>query len=166
VPASFTAPSSYTISGPLLGASTFTALLVSATPWTSGKLDAYLGISASPANPIGAYLPATNTYQPTATGFFVYRADLGTRTLPSNSGASDSYLMTLSSALVQGSYVVAYLSQLSQWGATANSGAILETALPNTTRSVPEPATWAMMIAGFAMPGAAARKARRKAALQ
>ncbi len=149
----------FTISGSLIGASTFTASLFSATPWTAGQLDAYLGISASPTNPIGAYLPSTQTFQPTATGFFVYAADLGTQTLPSNSGASNSDLLTLNNGLLQGSYVLAFLDSSN---ATANSGAIFETGSPGSTRSaVPEPSTWAMMLLGFAGLGFAGyRKAR------
>src|SRR5262245_60391641 len=37
----------------ITGAANATATLFSATPWTSGALDGYLGISASPNNPIG-----------------------------------------------------------------------------------------------------------------
>ena len=49
-PSNLPSLSSYTITGTSAG----TASLFSATPWTSGNLDAYLGISASPTNPIGA----------------------------------------------------------------------------------------------------------------
>ena len=112
VPDNVSNPSTtYTISGPLVGASTFTASLFSMTAWTSGQLDAYLGISASPTNPIGAYLPSAQTFQPSANGFFVYAADLGTQTLPSNSGATNFDLLTLNKGLLQGSYVVAFLSR-------------------------------------------------------
>jgi hypothetical protein len=150
-----TPATTYTISGPLVGASTFTASLFSATPWTSGQLDSYLGISASPTNPIGAYLPSAQTFQPSATGFFVYAADLGTQTLPKNSNASNFDLLTLNKGLLQGSYVVAFLDSSN---ATANSGAIFETGrMPST----PEPSTWAMMLLGFAGLGFAGyRKAR------
>ena len=58
----------FTISGALSG----TATLFSSTAWTSGQLDAYLGSPASPANPIGAYLPGAQTYQSAATGFYVF----------------------------------------------------------------------------------------------
>lgn len=156
VPDTISSPSTtYTISGPLVGASTFTASLFSATAWTSGALDHYLGISASPNNPIGAYLPSAQAYQPSATGFFVYAADLGTQTLPSNSGASNSDLLTLDKGLLQGSYVVAFLHTSD---ATANSGAIFEI---GGISPVPEPSTWAMLLLGFAGLGFAGyRKAR------
>ena len=155
VPDNVSNPSTtYTISGPLVGASTFTASLFSMTAWTSGQLDAYLGISASPTNPIGAYLPSAQTFQPSANGFFVYAADLGTQTLPSNSGATNFDLLTLNKGLLQGSYVVAFLDSSN---ATANSGAILETGMPST----PEPSTWAMLLLGFAGLGFAGyRKAQ------
>jgi hypothetical protein len=48
-------------------------------PFNSGFLDAFLGISSSPSNPIGAYLP--DPASPSATGFSVFEADLGTETL-------------------------------------------------------------------------------------
>ena len=156
VPDNVSNPSTtYTISGPLVGASTFTASLFSMTPWISGQLDSYLGISASPTNPIGGYLPSAQTFQPSATGFFVYAADLGTQTLPKNSDASDFDLLTLNKGLLQGSYVVAFLGSSN---ATANSGAIFET---GNTPGTPEPSTWAMMLLGFAGLGFASyRKAR------
>ena len=59
-------PASFAVTGTLTG----TATLFSATPWTSGDLASYLGISASPNNPIGAYLPSTQSLDPGATGFF------------------------------------------------------------------------------------------------
>ena len=144
----------YTISGPLIGTSTFTASLFSTTPWTSGQLDSYLGISASPTNPIGAYLPSAQTFQPSATGFFVYDAVIGTVTLPSNSGASNTDLLTLNKGIPQGSYVVAFINEGdSGIQATANSGAIFET---GRLAATPEPSTWAMLVLGFAGLGFAA----------
>ena len=85
-PNNVTAGPSFTLSGTLSG----TATLFSSTAWISGQLDAYLGISANPANPIGAYLPSTQALDPGATGFFVYQVDLGTTTLqgPSNPNVS------------------------------------------------------------------------------
>lgn len=156
-------PASYTFSGALVG----TASLVSSTPWTSGFLASYLSLPASPANPIGAYLPGTQTFQPTATGFFVFQANVGTRTLPGTSaiGASgqDAYLSQLDQGLFVGSYIVGFLGQSGSYGATANSGAILETRAPPP--SVPEPATWTMMLAGFGATGFALRRKRRSKAL-
>jgi hypothetical protein len=162
VPDDVSLPASYVISGPFLGASTFTASLFSSTPWTSGDLDSYLGISASPSNPIGAYLPSTLPFQPTATGFFIFNASLGSVTLPSNSGASDSDLMTTNPGLFAGSYVVAFIDQGSgKLGATANSGAILETGgIPTTRGGVPEPAAWTLMLVGFGGLGAMLRRRR------
>ena len=66
-------PANFALTGTLSG----TATLFSAVPWTSGNLDAYLGLSAAPANPIGAYLPSTQALDPGATGFFVFNVDLG-----------------------------------------------------------------------------------------
>jgi hypothetical protein len=157
IPDNLAQPGTFTISGSLLGANTFAASLFSTTAWTTGQLDTYLGISASPTNPIGAYLPTTQTFQPGANGFWVYQANIGTVTLPSNSGASDSSLLTLNQSLGLGSYVTAFIRQGDSYGATANSGAILEDGPPG----VPEPATWAMMIVGFGAAGVAMRRRRQ-----
>jgi hypothetical protein len=153
-------PSSFTVSGGNPDTSgTFTLV----GDWTSGTLASFLGISASPTNPIGAYLPTTLNYQPSATGFWVFQVDLGTQNLLGTSGVggvnNDNYLLTLGQDLAAGSYIVAFLQQNGQYGATANSGAILETG------GVPEPATWAMMLLGFGAVGVGMRRNRRKAKL-
>jgi hypothetical protein len=160
VPDNLAQPGSFTVSGALVGSNTFLASLVSTTAWTSGDLDTYLGISASPTNPIGAYLPSTQFFQPSATGFWVYQADIGTVTLPSNNGASDSDLLTLDQSLGLGGYVTAFIQQGDAYGATANSGGILEDG------GVPEPATWAMMVLGFGAAGMAMRRSRKTAVRQ
>ena len=125
--------------------------------WTSGQLDSFLGISASPTNPIGAYLPSTQGLDAGATGFFVFTADVGQTTLPSNSGANDSFLSTLGQGVPIGSYIVAFLNTGDGINATANSGAIFEDGRP-----VPEPATWAMMLLGFGGIGMALRRKGRR----
>ena len=165
-PDNVTAGPSFTLSGTLSG----TATLFSATPWTSGKLDAYLGISASPANPIGAFLPSTQALDPGATGFFVYQVDLGTTTLQGPSNPNVSPLESIiSGVLPQASYIVGFLNEgtaaAPDFQATANSGAIFETGTPGVTRggggTVPEPSTWAMLLIGFAGLGFAGyRKAK------
>ena len=156
IPDNLAQPGTFTLSGSLLGSNTFAAALFSGTAWKTGQLDSYLGISASPTNPIGAFLPVTQSFQPTADGFWVYQGDIGTVTLPSNSGASDSFLLTLNQSLGLGSYAVAFIKQGDSYGATANSGAILEDG------GVPEPATWAMMVLGFGAAGVAMRRSRRR----
>ncbi len=77
---------SYSFNGPLSGSAT----LFSTTAWTTGQLDSYLGISAKPADPVGAFLPSTLFLDAGATGFYVYQVNLGSATLPgpSQPGAS------------------------------------------------------------------------------
>jgi PEP-CTERM motif len=154
--------SPFTNSGTLSG----TANLFSQNAWMSGQLDTYLGIAGSPTNPIGGYLTAAQAFQPTALGFFVYQVNLGSTTLlaQSNVGQAgqDNYLMQLGQSLIQGSFIVGFLDTGSPpLGATANSGAILITS-PPPPPSVPEPATWAMMLFGFAATGVAIRRSRRR----
>lgn len=115
------------------------------TPWMSGQLDAYLGISASPTNPIGAYGAGGSSYE-------VYKFDLGTQTVTGTNGPQE----TMSISLPTDAYILAFLNVGGSWSATANSGAILETGSPTTTTTspVPEPTTLALFgtgIAGVAM---------------
>jgi hypothetical protein len=132
------------ISGTLSG----TASKFSTSSWTSGDLDTYLGISASPTNPIGAYLPGTVALDTSATGFFVYKADLGSTTLQGASNPNDSPLFNLNEDLQMGSYIVGFLNEGTtsdpDWIATANSGAIFETDAPPPP-SVPEPNTLVLL---------------------
>ena len=140
VPNNLAVPGPFTISGALTG----TATLFSSTAWTTGQLDAYLSSPASPTNPIGAYLPGAQTYQPSATGFYVFQANLGLATLLGTSGVGqpgqNAYLLQLGQNLAQGSYIVGFLDQGgTSNGATANSGAILETGVPPPPPPPPPP---------------------------
>ena len=122
-----------------------TATLFSATAWTSGSLAAYLGISASPANPIGAFLPSTQLLDPGATGFFVFQADIGTKTIPGNSGAgaaAGTFNIPGNFGSDFGGYILAFCGTgcSSPFVATANSGALIVT---------PEPASLTMLFAGL-----------------
>ena len=141
-----------------------TATLFSATNWTSGFLDAYLGIpgGASPANPIGAYLPTTQSLDPGAMGYGVFVADIGTQTLPANaSGATDTFNIPSGFGADIGGYIVGFcLSCVNPTGATnnvatANSGALLV----NGNTPVPEPGS--LMMLGIGLLGLTLLTGRR-----
>lgn len=167
VPDTGTQPSAgYAITGTLNG----TATLFSSTAWTSGMLDAYLGISASPSNPIGAYLPSAKTLDPSATGFFVYQVDLGSTTLQKPGDPGDSPLETIAPGLDPGTYIIGFLEVqscktkkglttcTSAYDATANSGAIFEADPPPPPPAVPEPASILLMISAIVAFGLTGRR--------
>jgi len=134
------------------GTGTVSANLVSTTAWTSGDLADYLIFGSSntnPANPIGAYLPTTQAIDPGATGFFVYQAYMGNLTLGGSPSTSPTF--SLNGALPYGSYIVGYLDPPPSVTATANSGAIV-------ISPVPEPQTYAMLLAGLGFIGFVARR--------
>ena len=76
-------PSGFTVTGGANGTKTASEV---GSGWTTGPLDSYLGFSASPNNPIGAWLPVTQHDDPLATGYYVFQADLGTNTLAGAAG--------------------------------------------------------------------------------
>jgi hypothetical protein len=146
-----------------------TATLVSTTAWTSGTLANYIpGMSsASPNNPIGAYLPATQVLDPGATGFFVYQADLGTNRLidtgSCQNAATCGPLLSLTGTLANGSYAVGFLNNPTSGNlvATANSGALFANTT-GTTVKVPEPPISALLATGLLGLGLLRRRAARR----
>jgi hypothetical protein len=154
VPNNYTLPASFAITGTQCGSAnnlscSGTATLfsnASNTAWTSGNLGTYLGITptASPNNPIGAYLPTTQFLDPTATGFFVFQADLGTSKIWDNANETNGPTFNMLSGLsgLDGAYIVGFCGTgcTSPTVATANSGALIVT---------PEPSSLVMLFSGL-----------------
>ncbi len=153
------ATQSITINGTNTANTPVTGSLVG-SGWTSGNLDVYLGLSASPQNPIGAFLPLTQQEDAGATGYQVYKFDFGNVTFGSSTDPtfSESYLVPA------GAIITAFFDDPKQgWVATANSSALIETAGGGGSHNpgLPEPATLAF--AGTALIGfAIARRRNRK----
>jgi hypothetical protein len=136
----------------------FVASLFSTTAFTSGSLDTYLGLSASPADGLSNFLTATQALDPGATGYFVYQADLGAQTLLKQSEELSGPLLTLNNPLPTGSFIDAFIDSGSPESTNANSGAIFETG----TSTVPEPSYSLLLAAGVVLFGLV-RRAKLKA---
>lgn len=151
VPNNYVIPLTFAVTGTQGGptntlAIAATASLFSATAWTSGDLDMYFGISASPNNPIGAYLPTTAVLDPGATGFFAFVADLGQNRIWDNSNELNGPIFNSIAGLGSdlGAYIVGFCgpgqpascdgTRKHPFIATANSGALLV----NGSQPVPE----------------------------
>jgi hypothetical protein len=158
-------PNPSTWSFDLIGTAVNTATLFSTTPWTNGFLDTYLGIHASPSNPIGAYLGT----DPGATGFFVYQANFANVTLPTVSHPNTLFQENFAAgdpALPIGSYITGFFNNGSanrpHWVATANSGAIFEETGPVDDAGIaPAPEPSSIVLLGFAVLGLGAFLKRR-----
>lgn len=135
--------------------------LASSSAWTSGFLDTFLGISASPSNPIDGFLTTTQHFDAGATGYYVYVAVLGTNTLqdPSVTPATPS-LSDGAFVLPIGTSIVAFLNEGSNGiVATAPSGQIsIET--PSAT---PEPASMLLFGTGLFAIGGLLRRRKSQA---
>jgi len=157
--------SSLSISGTNGGAAN-TSPIAPTTPtsmgnWTSGFLVDFLGLNPAPQpkNPLDSWLgftqaiQLTNSVDPTATGYKVYQADLGTNRLNANSSAPTTGPLLSLSALPLGAIVVGFLEEqttdkhgntVTNWISTAQSGALFEGA-----KAAPLPASLPLMATGL-----------------
>lgn len=142
----------FSLTGTNTGVGLLNSSVFSATAWTSGQLDAYLTRSATPTNPIGAFLPLTQTYQPGATGYYVYDFNFGSV----NFGVNDPSF-TVGTTLPVGTIVAAFLHTCKKndactapndWVGTPNSAALILTD-GGKPPVLPEPATLSLVGAGL-----------------
>jgi len=113
----------------------FMATLFSATPWTDGDLKTYLGIAASPNNPIDAFLDSGD-------GFFVYTGLACNCTLPQQgSSLAVTPLWSVLGGVPNGTGITAFFDD------GAPGGTLVATANSSSLHAVPGP------IVGAGLPG-------------
>ena len=152
VPNNYTVPSAgFTVTTGGGSMTVGTATLFNTAAWTSGTLAGYLGISASPNNPIGAFLPTTQSLDSGATGFFVFTVDTGTQLMskPGGTGSTNYDIIGGGFGNDVGGYIVGFCGTgcTSPNVATANSGALLVTG--SHTVPTPEPSSALLLGAGL-----------------
>ncbi|HET9400114.1 MAG TPA: PEP-CTERM sorting domain-containing protein, partial [Candidatus Acidoferrales bacterium] len=144
-----------------------TAALFSTTAWTSGQLDAYLGLSASPTNPIGSYVPGpacnsgTNPpCDPGVTGYFVYTATFANTQVLAQSNILSGPIFSISGlpgslggALPLGSFILDFVTPPGAGTIGTPNSAALEIS------GTPEPGT--LFLFGSGLLGFAALIRRR-----
>ncbi|MDA8348528.1 MAG: PEP-CTERM sorting domain-containing protein [Pseudomonadota bacterium] len=170
VPNNYAAASSYTINGTIGGdpttARSFVAYKNSGT-WTSGTLQNFLGFSASPNNPLSAWLGSTQSVDSGATGYNVYFTFLGPVTLEPKKGRMTGPLLSIGD-LQLGSVVAGFLSVPNprtegvDISATAPSGALFEDG-GTPPVATPEPGALVLFAAGLAGLGWALSRRRQRA---
>jgi len=113
----------------ITGFATGTPALFSSTAWTSGDLTTYLGITASPPNPLSSFLSATNTVDSAAMGYFDFRlTGIAITTGLPGPGNTPNDLFTLGGDLPLGSILTAFVQVCSEactYVSTAQSESLL-----------------------------------------
>ncbi len=163
VPNNDSLPSSFTVTDQAQG-KTVSASEFALESWTSGSLASYLGISASPTNPIASWLPTTQGNDPGATGYYVFQANIGSNIMLAGAAGSGPDLNA--GTLDLGTVVVGFFDVCNgdncsnKWVATPSSSALFE-----GTSTVPEPGTLALFgagLLGFAVFAGLRRRAARR----
>ena len=120
VPVADGVPGSIAVTGSLGGALSFTANLFSATPWTTGFLDAYLGITAQPNNTLDAIANSSD-------GFYVVQGFAGNYSIPQQGTdltLGTTPLWSVPSGIPSGSSILAFFNNGTDVLATANSSVL------------------------------------------
>jgi hypothetical protein len=127
--------------------------------WTTGDLSSFLGLSASPTNPLSAFLTATQFVDPAAGSYYVYQVDLGTNELQKTNNPTIPVFNLSGSPLPAGSVLTAFLNGGSSYIATASSGGLFEETSPPSSGTIAEPSSLVQL--GSVALGAAALLRRK-----
>ena len=138
------------------GFATGTPSLFSATAWTAGDLNAYLGLpfaAGTPPNPLSSFLTATNTVDAAATGYFDFvLGGIPVSTGLLGPGLTPNDLFTLGGNLPDGSVLTAFMLTLNGEAFSVTTTAQSESLLVNQTLS-PVPIPGAIWLFGTGLAG-------------
>ncbi len=150
---------SFSISG--VGTGNGSASSVGMGNWNTGDLTDFLGRSTAPPNPLTAWLPTTNAFQPSATGYQVYDFSFGTVNFSKKDPTFSSSFSYPAGTIITAFFCDSFgqSGACTDWVSTAQSAALAI----EKRGIIPAPEPMTLSLFGIGLLGMGAFSRRRKA---